>query len=629
VIYIYDVIDTVKKQFIIDENAAVIKGASMKQVSLSSKTATTRVVNSAFRRRCVQWLDNKGKSFKYSMKLGMRTGWGSRRTFPLISPASRSEAQGATTERTNQAVILENLLGWLIANGAKGVDPRDNSKISLFIADDGSRGILATQSIKKGEILFQIPMRLGILDDDPGSDDSKSNLDESLPWSARLACKILSMNAQKECPWSAYIQSLPASVYSPTSPDAEYSDIQAIGYPEARKQVDFSNWVASSSWEMCRSEVPEGTAYEDFAHALTVVHSRTFSIPAKGRRGGVVRILMPLVDMLNHSGDVDVNMSDATKPFQEIIASDAVRWDCIPRMNGEFILCVSAVRNIFEGEELTLSYGERANDEFFIYYGFVPPRNPHDTVALHDSLLAAAEWNLELLLDKNPKVTLEIINKVYQNIQLEVDDIEAKFSEKAKLHDANDLEPLDSMKVISERQRINLQSNGRIDERLALLLESIYDKMSEYIDGTVDQYIKMHVTFRSFEILSQMNRESMAHILDDLDHLACWEAINSDDDTILRHNFKEMKESYGPRILASAWWSKLHSEMQQGREIVREDDSFSLSEEMFSGYQVPEIISETEATLPRSSENEDRDIITIMYRLYKQLIIWDSLLLAE
>ena len=555
-------------------------------------------------------------------------GWRSHSISSVISQVSRSQAQEASSERESQAAILENLLGWMIANEAKGLDPRENSKISLFIADYGSRGILATQSMKKGEILFQIPMRLGILDDDPGS-DSTSNLEGSPPWSARLACKLLLMGAEKECPWSAYIQSLPTSVYSPTSPDALYSDIREIGYPEARKQVDFSNWVASSSWEMCRSEVPEGTTYEDFVRALTVVHSRTFSIPAKGRRGGVARVLMPLVDMLNHSGDVDVNMSDATKPFQEIIASDAVRWDCIPKMNGEFIMCVSAVRNIFEGEELTLSYGERPNDEFFIYYGFVPPRNPHDTVALHDSLLDAAEWNLELLLGKNPKVTFDAINEVYQKIQLEVDDIEAKFSEKAKLHDANDLEPLDSMKVVSERQRINLQSNGRVDERLALLLESIYDKMSEYIDDTVDEYIKMHVTFRSFEILSQMNRECRAHILDDLDRLATWEVTNSDDDSILRHHFKEMKESYEPKILASAWWPKLQSEMQQGRETVRGDNSFSLAEELFSGYQIPEIVSEIEEIRPLFSENKEGDIITIMYRFYKQLIIWDSLLLAE
>lgn len=41
---------------------------------------------------------------------------------------------------------------------------------------------------------------------------------------------------------------------------------------------------------------------------------------------------------------------------------------------------VSATRDVREGAELLLSYGERPNDDFFIHYGFVPRANPHDEV---------------------------------------------------------------------------------------------------------------------------------------------------------------------------------------------------------------------------------------------------------
>jgi hypothetical protein len=35
-----------------------------------------------------------------------------------------------------------------------------------------------------------------------------------------------------------------------------------------------------------------------------------------------------------------------------------------------------------EGSEITISYGPWPNDPFFLYFGFVPNRNPNDTVAL-------------------------------------------------------------------------------------------------------------------------------------------------------------------------------------------------------------------------------------------------------
>lgn len=36
--------------------------------------------------------------------------------------------------------------------------------------------------------------------------------------------------------------------------------------------------------------------------------------------------------------------------------------------------------------------GERANDDFLAHYGFVPPRNPHDSVALFSDIESAIEW---------------------------------------------------------------------------------------------------------------------------------------------------------------------------------------------------------------------------------------------
>lgn len=37
---------------------------------------------------------------------------------------------------------------------------------------------------------------------------------------------------------------------------------------------------------------------------------------------------------------------------------------------------------------------ERPNDDFFAHYGFVPPANPHDEVALFEDLTHALEWHM-------------------------------------------------------------------------------------------------------------------------------------------------------------------------------------------------------------------------------------------
>ncbi len=58
------------------------------------------------------------------------------------------------------------------------------------------------------------------------------------------------------------------------------------------------------------------------------------------------------------------------------------RWDLVgPQRSpsGAWEMVVSATQPIPTHTHLTLSYGERPSDEFFLHYGFVPPLcNPHE-----------------------------------------------------------------------------------------------------------------------------------------------------------------------------------------------------------------------------------------------------------
>ncbi len=54
-----------------------------------------------------------------------------------------------------------------------------------------------------------------------------------------------------------------------------------------------------------------------------------------------------------------------------------------------------ARQDIPEGQEILLSYGDRNNDDFFLHYGFVPLRNPHDDAVLFQDLTGALDWHYE------------------------------------------------------------------------------------------------------------------------------------------------------------------------------------------------------------------------------------------
>lgn len=82
-------------------------------------------------------------------------------------------------------------------------------------------------------------------------------------------------------------------------------------------------------------------------------------------------MLVPLVDMLNHAGDVTISNPGATQPT--VRADDNVRWELRalgPASGGssgstgaaggapEWVMEVSTTREVAAGEELLLSYGQ-------------------------------------------------------------------------------------------------------------------------------------------------------------------------------------------------------------------------------------------------------------------------------
>ena len=492
---------------------------------------------------------------------------------PGMRPRARCRALGTSTSKSEEQK-LSSLVNWLVKNGAKGFDPADaNTKVAVFLQGPSNRGIIASTDVKAGQVLFQVPVKLGIIDDAEN---------DEYPWSVRLAAKLLRLKAEGDrCLWGDYVAVLPERVFNATSQEFSFEDDEAICNAEAREEAHFSRWIASSNFKRLAEEggmIPEGTTEEAFCDAMTVVHSRTFSIPANDRPSGLARLLMPGIDLLNHAGDVDLNMNDGSVAEIELIATDACRWDLVPKIGGEYQMVVSAVRDIVKGEEVTLSYGERSNDDFFIHYGFVPPRNVHDTVRLHEDLVSAMEWTIERIHEMGTAAPDEGLVKLYETLRTE--------HENDGKVDTGHMEFADSERTSKLKNRISLQSNGRVDERYALVLEKIHAYVSQYdAVGTREDFIRDHVSARAFEVLEGMR----CNLLTDLDRL-CSEMP---DDEL--HDFATMRQTYKNRIISSPWWDKLQKHKLQ-----------------------------KESSLTANADTDH--LMTVMFRAYKSCILWDCLL---
>ena len=87
--------------------------------------------------------------------------------------------------------------------------------------------------------------------------------------------------------------------------------------------------------------------------AQSVIMSRAFKIP----KGSDRLVLIPIVDIANHAATHKVANADV-------------------RNNADGSISMVAVRDIAQGEEVRICYGEYTNEQLLFCYGFVIPDNP-------------------------------------------------------------------------------------------------------------------------------------------------------------------------------------------------------------------------------------------------------------
>jgi len=264
----------------------------------------------------------------------------------VVEAPTQTAAAGAAAD---EAAAWARFAAWLTARGG------DVSAVT-FGRPNGMRGLVATRNIKEGESIIEVPLGAAV----EVADDA-SQRDPSL-----AALTLLRLYREESSENAPYFDLIPGmgSAEMATMPDFfSEEELAILQHPCAEK--------AQRRQQLCRDRATEhGLKVEDVTWALCTVAQRSFTVLSP--IDGVLRLLLPGIDMLNHDADSLHNFK--------------VRWNLHGVFEGTFK--VVAGSSVKKGEEVRICYGGSphrpdgcdgdckgdvawTNDQYLQRYGFV------------------------------------------------------------------------------------------------------------------------------------------------------------------------------------------------------------------------------------------------------------------
>lgn len=294
-------------------------------------------------------------------------------TSTASSSSSSSPSQPSQDENASVEVLLRNLCA-------------TTTHVRCGTNAHGVRGLFATGEIKRGEHVLEVSLRERAIRDEPGVADGTT-------WSRQLCRALVTLQREVSLPRGEtttgeahdgdhhhrrlYYESLPKMTPGSTpiglANDAKTVEVLARCWDcseAVRDMTTFARQIETSF--AAEKAIDKGLTMEEWRWAISLVHSRTFRIEDESGRRATRRALVPGADLLNHSS-----------------ASEGVNCDW--KANDEYFV-IQTTRDVREGEELLLSYGEQCDRHFALFYGFLPAPNPHNRVKLFMNGREALDW---------------------------------------------------------------------------------------------------------------------------------------------------------------------------------------------------------------------------------------------
>jgi hypothetical protein len=221
--------------------------------------------------------------------------------------------------------------------------------------------------------VLRIPLAETIVVEKSGSSELLSPSITSDAWAGRLAQKLVerqrqatSSDIETTAITDTYSDALPPPPPTPSRGDWSIEVLQTLDDTNILREIEVAKDWRNEQWEVFG--VSEQGALGDqqrFLDALDLVSSRTI-------RCGSKFMLVPFLDMANYaSRDQGGGCYTLAK---EVPKGDDDNEDIIELKIGD--------RGVKAGDEICLDYGDRTNEEWLLYYGFLPDRNSAETLVL-------------------------------------------------------------------------------------------------------------------------------------------------------------------------------------------------------------------------------------------------------
>lgn len=248
-------------------------------------------------------------------------------------------------------------------------------------SSEKNRGVCATTSLERGDVLARIPFDACLTLDACGLPGVAETVNEALDnarvearWLCALACALcVERFLGEKSRWYAYDRVLPRCEKNVVSMWSDDERLEFLAGTEIEQSMRDELAATKREWESVAQPAFEkhgvSCSFDDFHAARTVVSSRAFTMtPTKSG-------LAPIADAFNHrTGDHDVHVGDGGGATT---STDA--------------LCVKVTKaRVSVGEEVFNTYGFLGNAKLLNSYGFTQEENPADEVRLSTTNIRAA-----------------------------------------------------------------------------------------------------------------------------------------------------------------------------------------------------------------------------------------------
>ncbi|XP_051146391.1 protein SET DOMAIN GROUP 40 [Andrographis paniculata] len=315
---------------------------------------------------------------------------------------------------------LENFLQWAAALGVS------DSPISVAASssclghalcishfpDAGGRGLAATRSINKGELVLRVPKEALMTSDCLIGNDQKlmAVLGNFPLLSSPQILSIALLNEINKGPssaWYPYLKQLPQS-YDLLASFTQF-EIDAL-------QIADAIWAAEKAVQKSKSEWEEATpilralnlkikliSFSAWLWASATISSRTMHIP-----WDAAGCLCPVGDFFNYAppGEAPHSHTDDTNTDRLTDAGYDEALGCY---------CFYAKRNYEKGDQVLLSYGMYTNLELLEHYGFLLQDNPNDQafISLEPEMYSLCSWPKDsLYISRDGKPSFALLSTI-------------------------------------------------------------------------------------------------------------------------------------------------------------------------------------------------------------------------